>query len=166
MTGPPPGVALPPELAEAWIAEALAQAELPQESYLRAQAADLGVTLPVAERLAALPTPAPHERWLELPGTGGWIAYTLCTRPESSLYLWENFSVVCASPQELLLAGLIAWELHAPPRTVLPITLDDAGLSATLASEIKYHAVVERRDLHGHRDLRILHAAGEHPLWL
>ena len=163
---PAAGAMLAPAVAEAWIAEALAQADLPQEAYLRAQAAALGVPLPAGMQLEALPLPAPHERWLELPGTGGWIAYTLCTRPEAALYFWENFAVICASPEELLLAGLIAWELHAPPRTRLPLFLDDADLSATLARAEKYHAVVGRRDLHGRRDLRVLHAAGEHPLWL
>jgi hypothetical protein len=155
-----------PAGAEKWIAEALDQADQPRDAYLRGQAAALGIDLPPDEVVATLPTPPRHERWLELPGTSGWLAYSLCMRPEADLYFWENFSIVCGTPEEMLLAGLIAWELGAPPRTELPIRLDDADLTATLKAGETYHAVVGRRELHGHRDLRILHQNGEQPLWL
>jgi hypothetical protein len=155
-----------PTQVEAWISEALAQTGQPRDAYLRQQAAALGVERPSDEAVAALPTPARHERWLELPGTGGWLAYTLCTRPEAELYLWENFTIVCARPQEILLAGLIAWELGAPPHAQLPIRLDDPDLTGTLKGGETYHALVGRRELHGHRDLRILHQSGKQPLWI
>jgi len=157
---------LPPADADRWIEESLAQTEQPRDAYLRDQAALLGLDVPSNEALMALPTPPRHERWLELPGTGGWLAYTLSTRPDANLYYWENFTVVCASPQEMLLAGLIAWELGAPPRTELPIRVDDPDLTATLKAGETYHAVVGRRDRHGHRDLRILHRDGKQPLWI
>ena len=99
------------------ISEPLAQADQPRDTYLREQAAALGVDLPADEAVAALPTPPRHERWLELPGTGGWLAYALSTRLDADLYFWENSVIVCGTPQEMLLAGLIAWELGAPPRT-------------------------------------------------
>jgi hypothetical protein len=155
-----------PAKAKQWIDEALNQAELPQKDYLQTQASLLEIELPSTERLSRLPTPPAHETWLELPGTGGWVAYTLCTRPEANLYFWENFSIVCTTPQEMLLAGLIAWELGAPPRTQLPIQLDNADLTVTLKAGQTYHAIIGRKDRHGHRDLRILHQAGQQPLWL
>jgi len=155
-----------PANVERWIDEALAKANQPRTAYLRGQAATLRVDLPADEAVAALPTPPRHERWLELPGTGGWLAYALSTRLEAHLYFWENFFIVCGTPQEMLLAGLIAWELGAPPRTGLPIRLDDPDLTATLKAGETYHAVVGLRTLHGHRDLRILHQNGEQPLWL
>lgn len=155
-----------PANVERWIDEALAKADQPRTAYLRGQAATLGVDLPADEAVAALPTPPRHERWLELPGTGGWLAYALSTRLEADLYFWENFFIVCGTPQEMLLAGLIAWELGAPPRTELPIRLDDPDLTATLKAGETYHAVVGLRTLHGHRDLRILHQNGKQPLWL
>jgi hypothetical protein len=155
-----------PAEAEQWIADALAHADRSRDAYLREQAAFVGIDLPADEALAVLPAPQRHERWLELPGTGGWVAYRLCTRPGTALYLWENFAILCGSPQEVLLAGLIAWELGAPPRVELPIQLDGPDLMATLKSGETYHAVVGRRDLHGHRDLRILHREGQEPVWL
>lgn len=160
------GPELSPADAERWIGEALARADQPLDAYLREQAAMLEIDLPADEAVALLPTPPRHERWLELPGTGGWLAYTLSTRPDAGLYYWENFDIVCGTPQEVLLAGLIAWELGAPPRTELPIHLDDLDLTHTLKSGETYHAVIGRRDLHGHRDLRVLGREGKSPQWV
>jgi len=155
-----------PDDAERWIQEALQQADLPRDAYLRQQADFLEIEVPADSAVDALPTPEPHERWLELPGTGGWLAYALCQRPDATLYFWENFTVVCGTPQEMLLAGLLAWELNAPPRTALPIRLDNVDLVRTLKSGETYHAVMGRRDLHVQRDLRILHRDGKEPLWV
>lgn len=157
---------LEPGDAEKWGEESLAQADEPLDTYLRWQAALLGIELPLEQALAVLPTPARHEHWLELPGTGGWLAYTLSTRPGAGLYYWENFAIVCGTPQEMLLAGLIAWELNAPPRAELPIYLDDPDLTATLKAGTTYHGVLGRRELHGHRDLRVLHHEAKGPTWL
>lgn len=155
-----------PAETEEWINEALDHAGQPRDAFLREQATLLEIDLPSEVVVATLPTPARHERWLELPGTGGWLAYALCSRPEAELYYWENFYIVCRTPREMLLTGLIAWELGAPPRTGLPVRLDDPDLTTTLRSGATYHAIIGRRDLHGHRDLRILHQNGEGPLWL
>lgn len=156
------------ELAEidAWIDQARRDVGLVQEVFLQDQAAILGLTLPPASALASLPTPAAHQHWLELPGTGGGIAFQLCIRPESDLYFWENFSILCASPQEMLLAGFIAWELDTPPGKALPIHLGDADLGETLRAGQTYHAVVGRKDLHGHRDLRVLQREHHPPIWI
>jgi len=153
------------DAAEAWIQDALAYTSLPTDAYLRGEAAFLGLSLPADDAVAALPSPEPHEHWLELPGTGGWLAYALCQRPDTRLYLWENFTILCGTPQEMLFAGLVAWALNAPPRTALPIKLDK-DLLAALKDAPRYDAVVGRRDRHGRRDLRILHRAGKEPLWI
>lgn len=155
-----------PGQVEGWLDEALTNADATPAAFLRQQAALLNLSLPADEALAALPTPAAHERWLELPGTAGWVAFHLCTRPDAALYFWENFTVVCASPQEMLLAGLIAWELGAPPQTALPIRLDSADLAGILDSKETYHAVAGRRDLHGRHDLRFLQRELHPPFWL
>jgi hypothetical protein len=149
-----------------WIEQALAGADQPRPAYLRSQASLLGIEVPSEESLAGLPTPPAHERWLELPGTGGWVAYVLSTRPDANLYFWENFTIVCTTPPEMILAGLIAWELGAPPYAELPIQLDDPNLSKTLKAGQSYDTVVGPGDRHSHRDLRVLHQTGQPPRWL
>lgn len=148
------------------IEAALTQAEQPREAYLRAQVGLLGIELPSDEVLAPFRLPARHERWLELPGTAGWVACSLCSRPGAELYFWDNFTVLCASPVEMLLAGLIAWELGAPPNAELHIRLDDSDLSGTLKAGETFHEVVGLHALHAHRDLRVLHKEGKPPLWI
>ena len=145
---------------------ALALAEQPRDAYLRGQARPLGIELPPDESLAKLRLPLRHERWLELPSTAGWVAYTLCTRPGAELYFWDNAAIVCATPAEMLFAGLVAWELGAPPNTELHIWLDEEDLTATLKAGETYHEVVGLRSRHAHRDLRILHREGKPPLWI
>ncbi|MCX6064204.1 MAG: hypothetical protein NT121_00365 [Chloroflexi bacterium] len=155
-----------PEAVQSWLSDAHQQAQLPLDDYLRRQAALLSQSLPDQSALDKLPTPQKHEHWLELPGSGGWAAYSLCSRAEQELYLWENFTILCVTPQEMMLAGLIAWELGAPPNLELPILLDDANLTGVLNSAQTFHTVVGKRAEHGHRDLRCLHKDNKHPLWL
>ena len=157
---------LPPPDVEKWLAEALLHAEVDRDDYVQTQAAMLGIEIPSNDSVTGLPTPQQHERYIELPGTGGCLSYALCARADANLYYWENFTIVCRTPQETLFAGLIAWELGAPPRIELPIRLDDPDLTATLKAGETYHGVMARRDLHGHRDLRILQRNGEPSLWL
>lgn len=157
---------LKPHEVEQWVEEDRTNGNQPLDAYLRSQAAFLGFEPPPEQSLTALSTPARHEHWLELPGTGGWLAYALSTRPGAGLYYWENFSIVCSTPQEMLLAGLIAWELNAPPRAKLSIYRDDPDLTATLKAGTTYHGVFGRRELHGHRDLRVLHHEAKGPTWL
>jgi len=156
---------LPEQQVQQWVTDAQKSVHQTQEDYLRKQAAELDLVLPETEKLSALPTPQPHEKWLELPGTAGWTAYTLCIRPNADLYFWENFTILCQSPQEMLFAGLLAWELNAPPRHDLPIYLDP-DLERVLRSERTYHQVVGSRNLHGHRALQLLHNDGQGPLWI
>ena len=154
------------ETVGAWLPQAQQQAQLPLDGYLRQQAALLNLSLPAEAALDQLPRPEMYERWLELPGSGGWAAYAICSRAGQELYLWENFTILCATPQEMILAGLIAWELGAPPSLELPIYLDDADLSNITNSGQTFHALVGRRSEHGRRDLRFLHQENKHPLWL
>lgn len=155
-----------PEAVTAWLPDAQRQAGLPLDDYLRQQARILNQPLPAGAALEKTPTPQKHERWLELPGTGGWVAYTLCSRAGRELYLWENFMILCATPQEIILAGLIAWELGAPPNLDLPILMEDDNLSGIMNADQTFHTVVGKRSEHGHRDLRFLHQDNKHPLWL
>lgn len=155
-----------PEAIQAWLPEAHQLAGLPLDDYLREQANLLNLSLPEQVALEKLPTPQKHERWLELPGTAGWVAYALCSRAGNELYLWENFTILCATPQELILAGLIAWELDAPPNKELPISLEDDNLSGVINSNQVFQAVVGLHSMHAHRDLRFLHQDNKHPLWL
>jgi hypothetical protein len=66
----------------------------------------------------------------------------------------------------MILAGLIAWELGAPPNIGLPIILDNLNLTNTLKAGQTYHAVIGRKGLHGNRDLRLLNQDNKHPLWI
>jgi hypothetical protein len=66
----------------------------------------------------------------------------------------------------MLFAGLIAWELGAPPNAELHIRLDEDDLTATLKAGETYHEVVGLRATHAHRDLRILHRGEKPPLWI
>ncbi|MBN1536874.1 MAG: hypothetical protein JW908_09100 [Anaerolineales bacterium] len=157
---------IPDQDVEIWVQEALSNHEQPQQSFLRQQAALLGISLPEEAVLADLDTPAAHERWLELPGTAGWVSYTFCTRQDADLYYWENFTILCDTAEEMLLAGIIAWELGAPPNTRLPILLEDQTLSSTLQAGRKYDGIVGIHTLHHHRDLRALHKEGKTPVWV
>lgn len=55
----------------------------------------------------------PHQKVLELPGTGGQLAHHL-VNGQKDIELQDNFVVACGSWQELTLAGVVALELGAP----------------------------------------------------
>lgn len=155
-----------PDFVESWLSEAQQTASLSLDAYLQAQAKLLNVPIPSSILLEKLPTPQKYEHWLELPGTGGWVAYALCSRPGQELYLWENFTILCNTSQEMILAGLIAWELGAPPNLELPIYLDDANLTGIIRKGQTFNAVIGYHTAHAHRDLRFLHQENKHPLWI
>lgn len=77
-----------------------------------AQAAAL---LGVPTRLARseLHVVKPHQKVLELPGTGGQLAHHLTTT-QRDLTLQDNFVIACSSWQEAALAGIVALERGAP----------------------------------------------------
>ena len=79
--------------------------------YITEQARLLG--LPTKMGRSDLHIVKPHQKVLELPGTGGQLAYHLVSS-QRDLTLRDNFTVACSSWQELTLAGIIALECGAP----------------------------------------------------
>lgn len=116
--------ALSPDQVGEWIERGKGLAEQSADEYLRAQAQALDIRLLPEESLTRLPEPEAHHHILELPGSGGWLAYHVASRPDTAVYYWENFIIACGTWQEQLLAGLIAFELGAPARRELPIVRD------------------------------------------
>jgi hypothetical protein len=55
----------------------------------------------------------PHQKVLELAGTGGQLAHYLVSG-QGDLTLQDNFTLACSSWQELTLAGIVALDLAAP----------------------------------------------------
>jgi hypothetical protein len=79
--------------------------------YILEQALLLG--LPTKLARSELHVVNPHQKVLELPGTGGQLAFHLAST-QRDLTPQDNFVVACGSWQELTLAGVVALELNAP----------------------------------------------------
>lgn len=103
---------VPAGAADAWL-EALASMSLstPSADYVAAQARLLGIPSRIAR--SDLHVVKPHQKVLELPGTGGQLAHHLVST-QGDITLQDNFVVACASWQELTLAGVTALDLGAP----------------------------------------------------
>jgi hypothetical protein len=103
---------LPDALTGAWV-DALASLDLktPGAEYVGEQARLLG--LPTRLGRSELPVVKPHQKVLELPGTGGQLAHHLVSS-QRDLTLQDNFVIACATWQELTLAGIVALDLGAP----------------------------------------------------
>ncbi len=104
--------ALPAKVAAAWL-ETLPSLDLasPGADFILDQARSLG--LPTRLARSELHAVKPHQKVLELPGTGGQLAHHLVsTQPD--LTLRDNFTIACGTWQELTLAGLVALDLAAP----------------------------------------------------
>lgn len=103
---------LPEAVVDAWL-KTISSISLANsgENYIAEQARLLG--LPTRMARSDLHVIKPHQKVLELPGTGGQLAHYLATS-QRDLTLHENFVVACSSWQELTLAGVIALELGAP----------------------------------------------------
>jgi hypothetical protein len=116
---------LPDSVAEAWL-QALPQQDLsrPGPEYIAAQARLLGLTTRLAR--SDLHVVKPHHKVLELPGTGGQLAHHLVSS-HPDLTLQSNFTVACATWQELTLAGIVALDLGAP-HSRFALKVDIAGL--------------------------------------
>jgi hypothetical protein len=103
---------LPESLTDGWL---LALQSYPLGAstleYVVAQAKLLGVQTRVAR--SELHVIKPHQRVLELPGTGGQLAHYLVTS-QRDLTLQANFTVACGTWREATLAGVIGLELGAP----------------------------------------------------
>ena len=136
---------LSPDQIGKWVDRGKGLAEQSTDDYLRAQAQALDVGPPPAESLKRLPVPEAHHHVLELPGSGGWLAYHLASRPHTAVYYWENFTIACGTWQEQLLAGLIAFELGAPSRQELPIVRDPT-LARVLNGDVAFDWIVGLRE--------------------
>lgn len=79
--------------------------------YILEQARLLG--LPTRMARSDLHSVKPHQKVLELPGTGGQLAFHLVSS-QKDLTLQANFTIGCGSWQELTLAGIVGLELGAP----------------------------------------------------
>lgn len=79
--------------------------------YILEQAKLLGLPTRIAR--SDLHVVKPHQKVLELPGTGGQLAHHLVSS-QKEVTLQDNFSVACGSWQELTLAGIVGLELGAP----------------------------------------------------
>jgi hypothetical protein len=103
---------LPEPVTRSWI-EAIPALDLdtPAADYIAGQARLLG--LPTRLARSDLHVVKPHQKVLELPGTGGQLAHHLVSS-QTDLTLKDNFTVACASWQELTLAGIVALDLGAP----------------------------------------------------
>jgi len=103
---------LPEAVTDGWLG---AVASLPLGAtgadYILEQAKLLG--MPTRMARSDLHVVKPHQKVLELPGTGGQLAYHLVSG-QRDLTLQDNFVVACGSWQELTLAGIVGLELSAP----------------------------------------------------
>ena len=114
------------------------------DQYLTMQADVLGVDLLHNDLTHKLPNPQAHHTILECPGTGGWLSYLIIRESDSQLYYWENFHISCSNWREAMLAGLIAFELDAPPNTALPISIDETVKDALDSN--RYDWIVGKRE--------------------
>lgn len=98
--------------ADAWVRSlGSSPHDEPGSDYVLEQARFLG--LPTRLARSELHVVKPHQKVLELPGTGGQLAHHLVSS-QRDLSLQDNFVVACGSWQELTLAGVIALEVGAP----------------------------------------------------
>jgi hypothetical protein len=116
---------LPETVTQAWL-DSLQQLDLRSAGaeYIAAQARLL--VLPTRMARSDLHLVKPHQKVLELPGTGGQLAHHLVST-QPGLSLKDNFVVACGSWQELTLAGIIALDLAAPD-TDFAVKVDVADL--------------------------------------
>lgn len=103
---------VPSNVADGWIS-ALQSIDLKGASadYIAEQAKLLD--LPTRMARSDLHVVKPHQKVIELPGTGGQLAHHLVSS-QRDLTLQENFVVACGSWQELTLAGIVGLDLNAP----------------------------------------------------
>lgn len=111
--------------AEAWL-KALSTFDLTSSSteYILEQARLLG--LPTRMARSDLHVVKPHQRVLELPGTGGQLSHHIATvQPELTLH--DNFTIACETWQDWTLAGIIALDRGAPHANFI-VPIDNDGL--------------------------------------
>lgn len=115
---------LPDPIAQGWL-NALPTLDLKAAGagYVEEQARLL--ELPTRMARSDLHVVKPHQKVLELPGTGGQLAHHLVSA-QRDLTLHDNFVVACGSWQELTLAGVVALERGAPRSDfAMKVNIDD-----------------------------------------
>ena len=110
--GPLAPEGLPVTVTDHWLA-CVASLALQQAGpdYVLEQARLLGISTGLAR--CDLHSVEPHQKVLELPGSGGQLAHHLVSS-QHDLTLQDNFVIACSSWQELTLAGIIGLDLAAP----------------------------------------------------
>lgn len=128
---------LPDELFAQWL-ELLPQAnlEMSGEDYIREQARVLG--LPTRLARAELHRIKPHQRVLELPGTGGQLAHHVVTQ-QQDIHLQDVFALACGDWREFALAGLVCVELGLTGEQ--PV-IHDPDLSRHRSGGVKFDQVI------------------------
>ena len=127
-----------------WLRSATAHAEEQPEQFLVWAAERL---LPPGPRWRpSLPPLASNQMALELPGTGGLLAYRVISK-NAGLYLQENFLIAGADWREALYAGLVAIELGVPSGVDLPFTLDEHLKSPALLNR-RYDLILGSQERH------------------
>ena len=103
---------LPESVTQGWV-DVIGSLDLEGSAadYIASQAKRLGLTTRMAR--SDLHVVKPHQKVLELPGTGGQLAHHLVSS-QNDLGLDNNFTVACTSWQELTLAGIVALDRNAP----------------------------------------------------
>lgn len=96
-------------------------------AYIEAQARLLGITTRLAR--AELHQVKRHQKVLELPGTGGQLSYHIVTTQEEPT-LQVNCTIACGDGRELALAGIVALEAGAPPRSEIIVAASPADLAS------------------------------------
>jgi hypothetical protein len=99
----------------------------PGAAYVESQAQLLGLPTGLAWSEFQQGKIEPHQKVLELPGTGGQLCHRLVTT-QPALTLQGSCTIACGSWAELVLAGIVALDLGAPS--------SDSILAAT-AEELK-----------------------------
>jgi hypothetical protein len=103
---------LPEAVADSWVkAAATLPLSAPAADYIASQARLLG--FPTRMARSDLHVVKPHQKVLELPGTGGQLAHYLVSS-QGDITLQDNFTLACSSWQELTMAGIVALDLAAP----------------------------------------------------
>ncbi len=87
-----------------------------------------------------VPTMARNQLAMELPGTGGLLAYRVITEG-GGVYLQDNFLIACADWRERLFAGLVALELQVSVDLSQTVVVD-SELDGSTIRDRRYHLIV------------------------
>lgn len=139
--GPLRAERLPESVVDAWL-KSIASLSLGGSGadYVLDQARLLGIPTRMAR--SDLHVVKPHQKVLELPGTGGQLAHHLVSA-QRDITLQDNFVVACGSWQELTLAGIVALDLGAPHTDFAPrVEVDELKNAAHAVRQRTFDFVV------------------------